>query len=36
LENGEEPRDEHGNIDESVFDEGGWKYSKFKGWYRLA
>lgn len=33
---GEEPRDEHGNIDESVFDENGWKYSKFKGWYRRA
>lgn len=33
---GYEPRDESGNIDESVFDEAGWKYSKFKGWYRTA
>jgi hypothetical protein len=29
------PKDEAGNLDESVFDEGGWKYAKrFKGWYR--
>lgn len=33
---GFEPRDESGNIDESVFDEAGWKYSKFKGWYKVA
>lgn len=29
------PKDEAGNLDESVFDESGWKYAKrFKGWYK--